>query len=192
MIALESYIQSFRNLTDQFTATFGHLDDDQLNWRPDSTSWSIAQVMEHIIIINESYYSVFDAIRNGTHKTPGLARLSFIPNFIGNMIEKSLQPQTTRKTKTFPIWEPQQSRITGIITRFRQHQDEYISRLRDMERYFNKGIVVSSPANKYVIYSLDQAIAIMLVHEKRHYLQACRVLELQSLPLTRDAKSIRP
>ena len=105
MIALDSYLQSFRNLTEQFTITFGHLDDDQLNWRANSTSWSIAQVIQHIIIINESYYPAFDAIRNGTHKTPGLAMFSFIPNFLGNMIEKSLQPETTRKTKTFPIWE---------------------------------------------------------------------------------------
>jgi hypothetical protein len=192
MIALESYIQSFKNMTDQFIATFGHLDEDQLNWRPDSTSWSIAQVIEHIIIINESYYPVFDAIQNGTHRAPGLAKLSFIPNFLGNMIEKSLQPETTRKTKTFPIWEPQQSRIPEITGRFRQHHDEFISRLRDMQPYFNKGIIVASPANKYVIYSLDQAIAIMLVHEKRHYLQACRILEMQKLPLTSDGKSIRP
>lgn len=192
MIALESYIQSFRNLTEQFTVTFGHLDDDQLNWRPDSTSWSIAQIMEHISIINESYYPIFDSIRNGTHKSPRLAALTFIPNFIGRMIEKSLQPETTRKTKTFPIWEPQQSAIPGMIARFRKRHDEFFLKLREMEPYFNKGIVISSPANKYVIYPLDQAITIMLVHEKRHYLQACRVLELQNLPLTRDSKSMRP
>jgi hypothetical protein len=192
MIALESYIQSFKNMTDQFITTFVHLDDDQLNWRPDSTSWSIAQIIEHIIIINESYYPVFDAIKNGTYKAPALAKLSFIPNFLGNMIEKSLQPETTRKTKTFPVWEPHQSRIPGITAQLRLHHEEFISRLREMNPFFNKGIISSSPPNNYVIYPLDPAIAIMLVHEKRHYLQACRTLEMQNLPLDPQAKSVRP
>lgn len=183
MIALESHLHSFADLTEQFKATFGHLDDDQLNWRPNADTWSVAQVMEHLVIINESYYPVFDRIKKGANKTPLLGQVPFIPRTIGNMIEKSMQPMSRTKTRTFPLWEPTQSRISNILERFRTHQSTLIAQLQGLETFFNRSIVISSPANRYVVYYLDQAVTILLVHEKRHYLQACSILEQQRLPV---------
>lgn len=183
MIALESYLHSFSDLTEQFKTTFGHLDNDQLNWRPDADTWSVAQVMEHLVIINESYYPVFDRVKNGTNRIPLIGKVPFIPRAIGNMIEKSMQPASRARTRTVPVWEPSKSRISNILERFRNHQTTLITHLQGLESFFNKDVVISSPANQYVVYYLDQAVAILLVHEKRHYLQACKILEQQRLPV---------
>lgn len=42
--------------TNDFVQTFGSLTDEQLNWKPDEKTWSIAQNIRHLILINESYY----------------------------------------------------------------------------------------------------------------------------------------
>ena len=43
-----------------------------------------------------------------------------------------------------------------------------------------KGVVISSPANKNIVYKLETALDIITTHEKRHFEQARRILVLQS------------
>lgn len=173
---VDSYIASFQKNAESFQSTFGNLAPDLLNLKPNADSWSIAQIMEHLIITNESYYPLFGRIKASKNEVPWIGKLPFIPGVIGKMIADSLRPETKRKTKTFKIWEPQPSVIPDILTRFEKHHLSLIQEIKTMEPYFNKGIVISSPVNKYVVYSLDKAIEIMIVHEQRHYQQACEVL----------------
>jgi hypothetical protein len=174
--SVENYIASFQKSSKSFQNTFGALTNDHLNQKPDAGSWSIAQIMEHLILTNESYYPVFERVKSGKNKVPWIGNISMIPKALGNMIADSLKPETKRKTRTFKMWEPQSSLVLDILNRFEKHHLSLIQELRLIEPYFDKGVIISSPANKYVVYTLDKAIEIMIVHEQRHYQQACEVL----------------
>jgi hypothetical protein len=176
-VLVENYIASFQKNSKSFLATFGELTTAQLNLKPNPNSWSIAQIIEHLILTNESYFPVFQRISAGKNTVPWIGKIPLIPRVIGNMIADSLKPETKKKTKTFKVWEPQSSFILDVLTRFEKHHISIIQELRLLEPYFSQEVIISSPANAYVVYTLDKAIDIIIIHEQRHYQQACDILK---------------
>ncbi|WOD43598.1 hypothetical protein [Hwangdonia lutea] len=61
-----------------------------MNWKPNAATWSIAQNMEHLIVINKSYFPVIDAVRKGNYKTPFTAKLVFLVSFFGKTVLKAV------------------------------------------------------------------------------------------------------
>lgn len=165
--------------TENFLQSFDGLSTEQLNWKPNAQTWSIAQNIDHLIVINESYYSIIDSIRKGTYRTPFLAKLGFIVSFFGKMILNSVHPSREKKIKTFAIWEPINSEISvGILDRFCEHQSELKNWIENSQDLVENGTIISSPVNKYIVYRLEKAFEIMVTHEERHFEQAMEVYRL--------------
>jgi hypothetical protein len=81
--------------------------------------------------------------------------------------------------KTFPIWEPSTSHvIADILNRFQNHQNELAKKIEDAKEDVANGVVISSPANKNIVYKLETAFDIIVSHEQRHLEQAREVLQL--------------
>ena len=101
-------------------------------------------------------------------------------DFFGKIILKSVLPDRKRKMKTFPKWEPSYSRINGdILQQFEHHQGELKSLIESSKDLIEKGAVISSPANKNIVYSLKSAFDIIVTHEFRHLEQAKEVNALR-------------
>ncbi|MCB0565425.1 MAG: DinB family protein [Phaeodactylibacter sp.] len=167
--------------TQDFKQAFGSLTAGQMNWKPHSGTWSIAQNIDHLIVINESYYPVLQALRNGTYQLPFMAKLGFMVSFLGKAILKSVQPDRKRKMKTFPIWEPSESQVPpGVLDRFAQHQSELKSLIENSADLIQQGVIISSPANKNIVYRLETAFDIIVTHEQRHLEQAKEVLQMMN------------
>ena len=66
--------------------SFGELHADQLNWKPAADKWSIAQNMDHLIVINSSYFPIIESLKKGTYKAPFLGKVGFVVSFFGKMI----------------------------------------------------------------------------------------------------------
>lgn len=173
------HIDRIDNLTESFNSEFGDLPVDNLNWKPDAQSWSIAQIIDHLIVINSTYYPIFDRILNDTYQAPVHARLGFLVRFFGKTILHSVDPKNRRKAKTFDIWEPAQSDLPAdIVSRFVSHQAELNAYIEKLGPYFNSDTVIHSPANKMIVYKLETAIEIIITHEERHLEQARTLLPL--------------
>ncbi|PRX54876.1 DinB family protein [Flagellimonas meridianipacifica] len=156
---------------------FGKLEERDLNWRPESGVWSIAQNLQHLIITNESYFPVFKAIQNGTHKTPALGKIGFFVSFCGKMILKAVEPERKKPMNTFPVWQPKKEVFDqGIVERFVNHQTALIAEVGKMNPFLNDKLVIASPANKNIVYTLEIALDIIVSHEKRHLNQALDLL----------------
>lgn len=85
------------------------------------------------------------------------------------MILKSVRPCTTRRTRTFPIWEPSKSEVRpDIIDFFVAQQTELADTIRAPESDVKKGTIISSPANVNIAYSLRDAFEIIVTHDERH------------------------
>jgi hypothetical protein len=85
--------------------------------------------------------------------------------------------------KTSPKAEPSTSEIDGIVDRFARHQAALIEHVRLIPDSVDLGgTIVTSPLLRWVTYSLDDCLAILVVHEKRHFLQAKRVMEAAGFP----------
>ena len=172
-----SWTNRIDEITKSFNNEFGELTVEQLNWKPTEQVWSIAQNIEHLIVINETYYPTIKTIREGKYKISFLGKIGFVVNFLGKTVLKGVQPDRRKRMKTFPIWEPSKSEISaGIIKRFIKHQSELKELIKNSEDLLAKGIVISSPANKNIVYKLETAFDIIVTHEQRHFEQAKEVL----------------
>ena len=162
--------------TASFKNEFSNLTNDQLNWKPNAESWSIAQVIEHLDVTSESYYPLVQAVRSGTYKLPFTGKMTFLVNFFGRFILKAVSPEAKSKIKTFPVWEPAKSNIGGdVMGKFVSEQEKLKKFITDSNDLLEKGVRISSPANRNIVYNLSDAFNIIVTHQKRHLEQARRI-----------------
>ena len=81
--------------------------------------------------------------------------------------------------KTFPIWEPSNSQVkSDIILLFKNHQTELQQNIEDAKELLKNDVVISSPANRNIVYKLETAFDIIVTHEQRHLEQAREILSI--------------
>ena len=176
-VNLENWFQRIDRITEEVISNFGNLTFDQLNKKPSSDSWSIAQHLDHLIVINSSYYPVIESAQSGELSLSWTGKVGFLVRFFGRAILKGVEPTNKKKTKTFPIWEPESSDIdSGIIERFTQHQEELKELIRSSKDLIASNAVIPSPANKSINYKVGDAFEIIVTHEKRHVNHALSLL----------------
>ncbi|MEL6636443.1 MAG: DinB family protein [Bacteroidota bacterium] len=160
-------------ITRDFREAFATLRVDELNWRPAANSWSIAQHLDHLVRINRTYFPILDQLHAGTYQVPFYGKWGWYHRMMGHFILQSVKPESKKKIRTFPIWEPRQSQIAGdIVERFAAHQEELKERMAAARELVERGALVASPANRAIVYSLGTAFEIIVEHEKRHLLHA--------------------
>jgi len=165
--------------TQKFIQEFGDLSTEQMNWKANSETWSIAQNIDHLIVINETYFPAIDSLRKGTYKLPFISKIGFAVSFFGYAVLRAVQPDRKKKIKTFTIWEPTNSEIPeGVLNRFKEHQLELKRLINSSADLVNNGAIISSPANKNIVYKLEKAFDMIVTHEIRHLEQAKEVLQL--------------
>jgi hypothetical protein len=175
----QKWTDEIDKITALFRQRFGALNNEQLNFKPAPSVWSIAQNIDHLRVINETYYPVIRQVRDNTYKYHWMSRFGFMVNFIGKTVLNSVGPDRRKKMKTFPIWEPSQSRIEGdILENFEKHQQQLKEFIVSCSDLLDKGLVISSPANKAIVYKLETAFDIIVTHEARHLEQATEMLKL--------------
>lgn len=176
---MNNWINRIEENTKDFRREFGVLSEEELNWKPAKNSWSIAQNIQHIILINESYFPLVKRIRENKQTLPWFGRYSFVTSFLGKAVLQAVQPERKRKMKTFSIWEPEKNTFSGdILMRFTLHQEELKSFILDNQDLVEQEAVISSPAKKNIVYPLSTAFELIVTHERRHFNQAKEVLAL--------------
>lgn len=164
--------------TDEVRRLFGGVSLQQRGWRPAPEQWSIDQHLEHLIVLNESYFDEFNRINRNVRNPVFLARLPVVPDLIGNMILSSVKPENKRKMRTMSVWEPSIS-ISGrdMVAEFVHHHERLKIHVAGLEIFIGRNVIVSTPANKYIVYPLETALELIVTHEKRHIQHAQRLLE---------------
>lgn len=176
---MKNWTSTLGDISRQSITEFGSLTIEQLNWKPNLNTWSIAQNLDHLIVVNETYFPVLASLKAGTYTTPFIAKIGFMVSFLGKTVLNAVQPDRMKKMKTFPIWEPTASNVIGdILNRFQNHQNELIQKIEGARELVEKGVVISSPANKNIVYKLETAFDIIVSHEQRHLEQAKEILAL--------------
>src|SRR5262249_7310486 len=111
--------------TDDAQKSFGQLNAQQLNWKPSANQWSVAQCLDHLIVINSTYFPVLQKIARDGYKPSLRQRLPLLSRFFGWMVLKVVSPETKSKFKTARHVEPSSSTIAGdIVARFKAHQED--------------------------------------------------------------------
>ena len=174
---MNKWDKTIDQITQECIFQFGELSEDLLNWKPNQKSWSIAQNIDHLIKINQSYFPIIEDLKAGSYKPPFTAKMGFMVSLFGNMILKSVDPKNRKKVETFAIWQPGQSHFSkDILIVFQSHQNELKKQIKSCKEQIKNGDVIHSPANKNIVYKLETAFDIIVLHEQRHMQQAREIL----------------
>jgi hypothetical protein len=180
--AIKIWVNRLDTVSNKVDKQFSTLTHEQLNWKLSTDKWSIAEVLEHLNLVNASYDETLTASANGKSDMGFTGKIGFIVNFLGDIIYKSVEPTRASRTKTFPVWEPSQSDISkAVIEDFKKHQEVIKKLIQDNQPLLEKDVVIPSPANRYIVYKLRKAIEVIVAHEERHLNQAMEVKSLISL-----------
>ena len=170
-------------IADNTQLTFGNLTAQQLNWKPSTEGWSIGQCFDHLIAANTAYIPIIEQVLTGTKQRTSWEKIPLLPNLFGKLLIKYLSPQSTRKLKAPEVFKPSSSSIDeGIISRFIDLQKQMMLLMKGTEGFNPGQIKITSPALRFITYSLMDAYQIVVVHEKRHVQQAERVLAAKGFP----------
>lgn len=175
---MKDWTNQIDQTTTEFQQLFSELSLRELNWKPNPKTWSIAQNIEHLIIINRTYFPILADLKSGKYQTPFLGKFGFIVSYLGKLILNAVEPSRKKKTKTFSIWEPTKSDISSdILEQFSNHQNNLKQEILAAAELVKKGAIISSPANKNIVYKLETAFDVIVTHEQRHLEQAKEVLD---------------
>ncbi|AWW32029.1 DinB family protein [Echinicola strongylocentroti] len=175
---IDYWQNSLATTTQDFLSAFQHLDTEQLYQKPNADTWSIAENIQHLIVINSSYFPIFKKVIEGTYQKPFIGKIGFLNKAIGKMILKSVTPDNPKKIKTIPVWNPAKYHSVkneDLLKAFEAHQTAFSEWLPQLGPAIEQGQVIQSPANKLIAYPLETALDIITTHERRHLEQAKRV-----------------
>jgi hypothetical protein len=173
-------------------ATFGSLDPRQLNWRPDSARWSVAQCFEHLLKMNAlMLQAAEDALDDGKPKSVW-QRLPLLPSAFGPLMVRSQSPDAARKYTAPAPGRPSTSEIPpDIVRRFIEQQRGTIARLGAMDEERAARIIMASPFIKVICYSVLDGWRLGFAHGRRHVEQARRVIGEPGFPATNQGPAAR-
>jgi hypothetical protein len=162
---------------------FGHLSAAQLNWTPSASHWSIGQYLVHLINANRAYFPQLDQIIRGEKQNSWWQSMPVLPGFFGQRLVQTLAPGARWKTHTPKSFLPPTSTVNQqIVGQFIAHQQELIARMRATARLDWEYVIIYSPATKLVTYSLLDAYRFIVLHERKHFEQAQKVMSLSGYP----------
>jgi hypothetical protein len=177
-LPLAEVAAAMRAITDEARVTFGALDEQQLNWRPDEQQWSAAQCFEHLVATNRL---MFDAAKSAIEHPPTSIwqRLPLWPALLGKVMVSSQAPRqpSSRKYITEPIARPASNVSADIIDRFVNQHHELEAWTRGLDESVVRRAILISPFVRIITYSVLDGLRLIVAHDRRHFEQAQRVLQ---------------
>jgi hypothetical protein len=162
-------------------ATLGALGRSQLNWRPDESTWSVAQCLQHLVTVDNLMMQAAErALAPGAPATVW-QRLPLLPGVIGPMMVRSQAPETTRRFVAPPSARPTSDIGTDIVRRFIEQQRTAAKRLETLDERQAARTRMVSPFLRFVAYSVLDGWRLFYAHDLRHLQQARRVLALRGV-----------
>lgn len=182
-VTLPELISAARQMIADTERTFGALTTGQLNWKPSPDKWSIGQCFDHLLVTKEPYFKIIGQVLDGTKQSTFWEKLPWLPGFIGKQIIKAMQPDSGRKVKAPAKFALSQSAIDPqIVQSFIAQEQRWIEVISRTGSIDSANLIITSPVAAVITYSLSDAIQLMSVHERRHFLQAERVMQANSFP----------
>jgi hypothetical protein len=180
---MHDIISELEEISDDARKVFGNLSAEQINWKPNAKDWSVGQCFEHLIVTNKLYFPNIQKVIDGEHRNNFFSKIPFAVDLIGFTMKKSLNPEQKRKIKTFKIFEPSASEVSAsIIEDFAANQRELLEMVKAVKNLDTNKVKIAEPLSVALNLRLSDAFYILMLHEKRHFRQAERVMQTGGFP----------
>lgn len=145
---------------------------DALLRRPATGGWSIAEVLEHLIVSADSYLDlVRPVIKRGNGGDGQSAR--WRPSIMGGLLAASLRNE--RKLPAPSMYKPGPNPRPKVLEEFVRRQEEVSRLIADAGDMDWRRIRLRSPVLSWLRMNLGDALTVLVVHAERHAAQIERV-----------------
>jgi uncharacterized damage-inducible protein DinB len=80
---IKAWHQRLDAVTQKVESEFGELSAEQLNWKLSAEKWSIAEVLEHLNLVNASYEKILTDAVQDTSDMGFTGSIGFVAKFLG-------------------------------------------------------------------------------------------------------------
>jgi len=176
---LENYRTSFLALKDEATALVTGVDEDLLRRPPDSDTWSVAQIFDHVntagwLLLNSMEQAIPEAHENGPYGEP-----PFRYGFVSRWFVRSMDPSSGWTFTAPSVFEPETAETLyagEAVEEFRALQDQFAHCVVDADGLDLRRLRVSSPAVPLLRISVGAWFEATVAHQQRHLEQARDVI----------------
>ena len=154
--------------------TLSGVGPDVMVRRPASGGWSVAEVLEHLIISADSY---LDAVRRLTRENAGSRAdptTVWKPSLMGGLLTGSLR--NPRRLPAPGLYKPGPQPRAGVLDEFLRRQEEAGRLIVDAGVLDWRRTRMRSPVLPIIRMNLGDALTVLVVHAERHAGQIERVL----------------
>lgn len=171
---LEGYRSEFVALKEEATRLVEDVGDQALRRAPDSETWSIVQIFDHVNTAGWLLLNVLEeAIQEGKEEGP-YGEPPFRYGFVSRWFVRSMQPSSRWSFTTPSVFEPETTETLypgETVEEFRGLQDQFASCVADAAGLDLRRIRVASPALPLLRISLGAWFEASIAHQRRHLVQ---------------------
>jgi hypothetical protein len=160
----------------------GQLQYLQLGWRPPEGGWAIAQVMEHLLITDQSYVDALHEVLPRAHSAT--SSYEWRPSLIGGFLTRSQMPGNKTKMRTPARWQPGPEARANVVEEYIKVRQQLIELMKDADGKDLRRSKLRSPAAKWIRINVGDALMTLVVHTQRHLRQIDRIIDHPQFPKT--------
>lgn len=175
--------QELENVLEEIKKVCEGLSQDEFNWKPSPQKWSIAECMQHLLIVYGKYQ--IQLPQNITPLAPkDPSRKTVKSSFMGRIFKSFVNPEKKRKTPAPKSLQPPTNSDYPLIlqTQFMDYLQElmrFIAKTDELALDLNK-IKIKSSVTALIKFNLGDYFEIESMHNRLHLKQMKRVLEEMS------------
>jgi len=147
------------------------LSDADLQQRPKSRAWSIAECIQHLTATNHIYIPILTSALQGAPAGNGLYKM----DWRGRLLKWVLEPPYRSKVKTMPSLEPKIEDIRRVLPDFVVSQQQFVDAMERWQGRALDKVLITSPFNKRLRYNIYSLFNVVAAHQRHHLWQAQRV-----------------
>ena len=152
---------------------FEKLSSEQLNWKENQDTWSIAECLEHLNIYANYYLPVIEKQIKKAKKDKSFAGLEAKSTWFGRYSINSISPSNTKKIKTLKHLNPSNSTVEDdVLKRFMDHQEKLKFLITEANILNINKLKIPVEFFKLLKINLGDCFQFLIAHEQRHLNQA--------------------
>ena len=166
-------LEANRAVIARIRKTTSDVDADEMTRRPADGGWSIAEVLEHLIVSADSYLTRIRALIEARGGPPVDAKATWKPTLGGGLLVWSLR--SPRKVRAPGGYKPGPHSRPRVLDQFLQRQEEVGRCLAEAGDMDWRRVRMRSPVAPLLRMNLGDALTVLVVHAERHAGQIERV-----------------
>ncbi len=171
--------QELENVLEEIKKLCTGLSQEEFNWKPAPQKWSIAECMQHLLIVYSKYQPQLP--QNITpHAPKDPERKAHKSKLMGRIFKGFVNPDKKRKTPAPKSLQPPSNSNYPLIL-----QEQFMDYLRELMRFIEKAdelaldlnkIKIMSSVTSFIQFNLGDYFEIESMHNRLHLRQMQRVL----------------